>query len=366
MSGQTTIQLQPYFFGEVEKILAESGGLTASTFRYNSGVCGLRLANQAGQMTLLPFQGQQIWRLEFFGRTLTMRSMFTEPNPTTDYLRTYGGFLLHCGATAMGVPTAEDRHPLHGELPNAPYQTAQLLVGEDERGGYMALTGSYQYTVAFSHNYVARPQVKLYAGSSRISISMDIKNLKQSDMELMYLAHVNFRPVDHGRLVYSAVCDPEHVRVRGSIPTHISPPPGYREFLAGLEAHPEQHNLLRPELAFDPEVVFFIDYLVDAAGWAHSMQLHPDGSADFISHRPEQLDHGVRWISRTADQDALGIILPATAEPEGYTAEKTKGNLKVLPAGGEFHFDLEVGALAPPEASQMEASIKQILEMAGA
>ncbi len=362
MSWQTTINLQPYFFNEAEKTLAEYEGLTASTFRYSTGVCGLRLVNQVGQITVLPFQGQQVWNVEFHGRTLTMKSMFDDPNPTTEYLHTYGAFVVHCGATAMGVPTEKDTHPLHGELPNAPYQTAQLLVGQDERGPYMAVTGRYQYTVAFNHNYIARPLVKLYADSSRMPLSMSVKNLKRSEMELMYLAHVNFRPVDNGKLVYSAPCDPEHVRVRSSIPSHISPAPGYREFLTELEQQPERHNVLKPGLMFDPEVVFFIDYLADEAGWAHSMQVHPDGSADFISHRPAELDHGVRWISRTADQEALGLILPATAEPEGYAAEKAKGNVKVLPPGGEFYCQMEVGALAPAEAEAMAAKIDEILE----
>lgn len=361
MCWETQINLQPYFFREAEKKLAEFAGLTASTFLYESGVCALRLVNQVGQITLLPFQGQQIWQAEFYGRTLTMKSMFDQPYPTQVYLNTYGGFLIHCGATAMGVPTEKDSHPLHGELPNALYQTAQLLIGQDERGSYLGLTGTYQYTVAFNHNYVAQPVVKLYADSSKVSISLTIKNLKRSPMELMYLAHVNFRPVDGGRLVYSAPCDPQHVRVRSSIPSHIRPAPVYREFLQELEAHPEKHNLLSPELAFDPEVVFFIDYQSDTSGWAHSMQVHPDGSADFISHRPAELDHGVRWISRTADQDCLGIILPATAEPEGYTAEKAKGNVKVLPPGGEFHFGLEVGALTPGEAKAVEEKINQIV-----
>ena len=58
------------------------------------------------------------------GRQLTMRSMFDQPQATRNYLETYGGFLIHCGFTAMGVPTKEDSHPLHGELPNAPYRQA--------------------------------------------------------------------------------------------------------------------------------------------------------------------------------------------------------------------------------------------------
>jgi hypothetical protein len=360
-TSETIIIISPQFFTEQEKTLAKHGPLSASTFCFASGVCALRLENEAGQLLTLPFQGQQIWSAEFGGRNLTMKSMFTEPRPTREYLETYGGFLLHCGVTAMGVPDKEDTHPLHGELPNAPYQKAHLIVGEDKKGSYIGLGGSYQLTVAFNHNYIAEPTVRLYAGSSLIWVTMTVTNLKQSDMELMYLAHANFRPVDNGRLVYSAPCTPHYVRVRKSIPSHIQPLPGYVEFLNELEREPQKHNLLSPDLVFDPEVVFFIDYLADSEGWAHSMQIHPDGSADYVRHRPSQLDTGVRWISRTGDQDALGLILPATAEPEGYLAEKAKGNIKVLPPKGQFHFELEMGTLTPDEAQHMEEKITQIV-----
>ena len=361
MPREVTIHLPPDFFGEKEKVLVEHGPLSASTFRYDSGVCGLRLNNELGQLVLLPYQGQQIWSAEFGGRTLTMKSMFDEPRPTREYLETYGGFLLHCGATAMGVPSKEDTHPLHGELPNAPYQKAYLIVGQDEKGAYIGLGGQYQHTVAFNHNYVAEPLVKLYADSTLFEVTMTITNLKSSAMELMYLAHVNFRPVDNGRLVYSAPCTPGHVRVRKSIPSHIRPLPGYAEFIEELGRHPEKHNLLALDLVFDPEVVFSIDYLADEEGWAHSMQVHLDGSADYVRHRPDQLDKGIRWISRTADQEALGLVLPATAEPEGYLAEKAKGNIKTLPPKGVFHCELEMGTLAPAEAKRMEEKIARMV-----
>ncbi|MEM7029422.1 MAG: DUF4432 family protein [Chloroflexota bacterium] len=362
MAWENTLHLHPTFFSESEKTLVEIAGLTASTFLYKSGVAGLRLRNELGQVTLLPYQGQQIWHAEFFGRTLTMKSMFDIPNPTTDYLRTYGGFLIHCGATTMGVPTETDDHPLHGDLPNAPYQTAQLLLGEDDQGTYIALTGEYQHTVAFSDNYLARPSVKLYANSAIMPIDITIENLKKTDMDLMYLAHINFRPVNQGQLIYSAPCTPDYVRVRSSIPSHISPPEGYREFLDDLERNPERHNLLSPDLAFDPEVVFYIDYLSDTDGWAHSIQQHPDGTADYIGHRPEELSHGVRWISRTPDQDALGIVLPATAEPEGYTAEKEKGNVRTLEGGSQVTFHMKAGALSPEAATNMQRQVNDILD----
>ena len=68
----------------------------------------------------------------------------------------------------------------------------------------------------------------------------------------------------------------------------------------------------------------------DADGWGHAMQLLPDGTADYISHRLDELPSGVRWMTRNADQDALGLFLPGTAEADGYLAEKAKGNVKVF------------------------------------
>ncbi len=359
--NEATLHLQPEFFTTSERPLLAQADLSASTFRYESGVAALRLRNAVGELILLPYQGQQIWSAHFGGRTLTMKSMFEQPYSTQEYLHTYGGFLLHCGATRMGVPGPGDDHPLHGELPNAPYQRAWVVIGEDEGGRYIGLGGSYQHTVAFSTNYVAEPLVKFYEGSTLCHVSLTIRNLKRTPMDLMYLAHANFRPVDGSQLVYSALADADHVRVRRSIPAHIAPGPGYAEFIEELSHAPERHHKLTPDLVFDPEVVLNIEYLADDDGWAHSLQIHPNGGADYIRHRPDQLDVGVRWISRTPDQDALGLILPATAEPEGYTAEKAKGNVKSIPAGATWRCDYVMGALGPDAASQIRDQINQIV-----
>jgi hypothetical protein len=360
----TILHLYPEQFSLAERPLVESGGLSASTFRFESGVCGLRLKNDQGELVLLPFQGQQIWSATFGGRPLGMTSFFPEPRPTRVYLETYGGFLLHCGVTAMGVPSAQDTHPLHGELPNAPYQRAWVVLGEDEGGQYIGLGGQYHHIIAFNHNYLAEPLVKLYRGSSLIHISLTVSNLKSSPMEWMYLAHINFRPVEQGRMVYSALPTPEHVRVRLSIPSHIKPGPGYAEFLQALKEHPEQHHVFTPAGVYDPEVVFFIDYLADEQGHAHSLQVHPDGSADYVRHSPAQLDKCIRWIVRTPDQQALGFAMPATAEPEGYTAEKAKGNLKVIPGGGVVSFEMVAGYLPASQAREMEAKIGKMVAAA--
>jgi hypothetical protein len=359
---ETRIFLSPSFFSEREQTLVESGPLSAVAFRYPSGVAALRLQNERGHLILLPFQGQQIWSANFNGRELTMKSMFDQPHPTRTYLENYGGFLIHCGFTAMGVPTSTDSHPLHGELPNAPYEQAWLVCGEDEHGLFLELGGTYRHTVAFSTNYTAQPFARLYAGKTTFWSGLTVTNLKKTPMEYMYLAHVNFRPTDNGRLVYSAPYDAQHVRVRTSIPSHVKPLPGYREFLQELAQEPQKHHILKPGLGFDPEVVFFIEYCTDTEGWAHSLHIHPDGSADYLRHRPTELDHGVRWICRTPDQDALGFILPATAEPEGYSAEKSKGNIKTLSPGAVWKCAFEMGALTREEAEKKEAEIGKIMK----
>ena len=359
MKSTATIYLTPGQFEPKETEFINSGELKASLFRFHSGVCAVRLKNKLGELVMLPFQGQQIWSADMCGRPLTMVGMFDQPQPTRSFLDTYGAFMLHCGATAMGVPGPEDSHPLHGELPNAPYQSAFLELGEDEQGAYIGLGGSYRHTVAFNYNYLAEPMLKLYAGSSIFNVSMKVTNLKKSPMPLMYLAHINFRPVDNGRLVYTAICDPEHMRVRADVPSFMEVPPGYREFLQDIKAHPEKHMLLKPGLQFDPEVVIFLDYLADEQGWAHALQLHPDQSADVVRHRPEQLNHALRWMCRTPDQDAIGFE-PATAEGTGFNSEKKKGNVRFLPGQGVFQCDLQIGVLSAAEALKEEELVQKV------
>lgn len=359
---EATLNLSHDLFGPRERKLATFGAMEVKSFRFSTGVEALKLTNDVGELVLLPFQGQQIWDARFYGRRLTWDSMIKEPVPGVPYLRTYGGFLIHCGFTAMGGPTGSDTHDLHGELPNAPYQEAKVIAGRDERGDYVGLTGVYRYSEAFSFDYVAEPELRLYEGSGRVRVRFHARNEKATPMEYMYLCHANFRPLDGGELKYSAPCDTDHVRVRSNIPAHITPDPAYVAFLKDLETHPEKHNRFEPDMPYDPEAVLFVDMQPDKSGLAHAMQLIPGGGADFISYAPRELDHGVRWITRTPDQQGLGIVLPATAEPDGYTKEKEKGNLKVLGPGESFDTTIELGALTDAEAKGFASHIEKVLD----
>lgn len=353
----TTVELRPEHFTDSERLLVTHGEMTASTFRYGTGVAGLRIRNSAGHIDLLPFQGQQIWDAVFHGRSLTMSSMFPEPRPTADYLSTYGAFFIHCGVTAMGNPGEGDTHPLHGELPNAPF-TTRLVAGDEGGAPFMQLTGTYQDTVAFSHNYVATPTLTLRGGESFVHAGLVVRNLMRKPMELMYLAHINFRPVDGAVLVDAVADDLDHINVRTAVPSNMTQSEEHKRLLADVLADPAVHRQIGRGI--DPELVMTLTYPSDTEGWAETMQVHPDGGADFVRHRPAELPKGVRWTTRTGDQEAIGIVLPATAEPDGYTAEKAKGNVLMLAPDAEWRCTLEFGALDADGAAAMRKRIATV------
>jgi hypothetical protein len=355
-----TVNLNCIEFRSTAKKVLELGRIRVSAFCFDSGVKALRIENGAGFVVALPFHGQQIWDAEFHGRRLTMGSMFNEPLSNRDYLGNYGGFLLHCGATAMGNPGPGDSHPLHGELPNAPYQSATLSAGSDERGEYVELAGEYEHIVAFSTHYRALPTLRIHANSGRMTMHMRIENLKMSAMDFMYLAHVNFRPVDGARLIDTVKTGAAHVRLRTKIPEFFAPSAAHAELVRQLQIDPDLHREIVPGRAIDPELVMGLDFSVDEDGWAHSMQLLPDGSADFISHQPTELLRGIRWMTRTGDQEALGLFMPGTAEADGYSAEKAKGNVRVLGPGEAFSCSFTFGALDRADAQILKDRIASL------
>ena len=172
------IELYRSSFDDTERLIVEAGELAVSTFKYTTGIEALRVKNSRGEIIVLPFKGQQIWRAHFDGRNLTMKSMFDEPVNTSVYLETYGAFMIHCGLTGLGAPGPEDDHHLHGEIPNAPYQKAWLEI--DGEAHHITIGGSYKHTVAFSTNYLATARISMASGSALLDLSLKVKNLKRT------------------------------------------------------------------------------------------------------------------------------------------------------------------------------------------
>lgn len=358
--SRSTIDLRAVAFEAEERQLASLGALRISVFRYASGVAAVRVTNADGEIIVLPFHGQQIWDATFHGRRLTMRSMFDAPVATREFLGNYGAFLVHCGASTIGNPAAEDRHPIHGELPNAEYEAAELVLGTDANGAYAEIAGTHVQRVAFGLHYAFQPRLRLRERGGRIELDLAITNRRSKPMELMYLAHVNFRPVDGARLVDAVPETPEHFRVRTHMPNYRLADQSYHDLMARFQADPASHREIVAGRRVDPELVAGMDYPAGPDGWTHTLHLLPDGTADYISHRPADLGRGVRWMARNGDEDAIGPYLPATAEADGRAAELAKGNVRLLAPGATFRTQLAFGALTAAEASAMSAEIDAI------
>jgi hypothetical protein len=360
MSEAVEIDLRAVRFRAQPAALLRMQGFAVSAFRYSTGIAALTIATPVGEVTVLPFKGQQVWRAAFNGRPLTMRSMFDEPQPTTDYLATYGAFLIHCGISAMGGPGPQDSHPLHGEMPNARFETARLRAGSDADGPFLKLSGECTQARAFSFHYRFHSEITLRPAATHLDIAVDVENLRPVPLELMYLAHVNFRPIDDARLLDTVADDRTGIGLRAGTPAGLQVSEAHRQLMAAWAADPACHRHLLPGGRIDPEAVLFLQCRPDSEGWAHGMQLHADGQADFISYRAAELPVAVRWISRLGDQDALGLILPATSGVDGYTAEKAKGGIVTVAPGGRYACRYRCGALDIAGAQALARHIKSI------
>ena len=360
MPDRVEIDLRAVRFEAQPVTLLQSNSMIARVFRFSTGVEALTIVTPVGETTFLPFKGQQVWDARFHGRRLTMRSMFDEPQMTDDYLSTYGAFLIHCGVTAMGGPGPADTHPLHGELPNARFQSARLIAGTDPQGPYLALAGAFHLARAFSFNYRFHAEVMLRPDATYLDVAVSVENLRQVPLDVMYLAHINFLPVDNGRLVDTVRNDRADIVVRQDHPAGPQISSAQRRLVAELAGDPSLHRHLAPGRRIDPEIVLFLTCEADGDGWAHGLHLHPDGRADFVSYRPDELPIGVRWISRLGDEDALGLILPSTSGVDGYTAEKAKGRVVTLAGGGVYSCRYRCGALDAAGAGALARHIETL------
>ncbi len=352
--------LQDRFFTEKETVLVESGELKATLFTYSTGVEAVRISNAKGSATVLPFMGQAVWRCDFLGRELTMKSIYDEPQNCTFYGDTYGFFVLHCGLTAMGNPTAADTHPGHGELPLAKYRQAWVEVGEDLKGPWIAVGGIYSHLRCFSVNYDFSPTLKLRAGATSLEIDVEFTNRKDLPLEYYYLCHINHLPVDGSRLLYTA--DPKKAIINHEVPD------GYRKdwadatnaWLDKMDINPSCGDKVGAEgESYRPEIVNCFMHHAAKDGWAYTMQLHPDGTAVYVKHDPKQLPYGTRWIARTEDEDALGMCLPATAEHKGRLYCQEHRQQRILKTGRTVSYHIETGLLDKAGARAMKKLISE-------
>jgi hypothetical protein len=362
----TKVNFKPSFFGDRPMELLCDGALSAVAFRYETGVCGLHIKNQHCSMVVLPYMGQQIWFAEFEGKKLTQRSIFDQPQATTKFGDNYGGFLLHCGLTNINCAEEGEDYPLHGELPFADYQEAYTGIGHDEKGKYLVAGGTFIYRNSQEYHYAYSPQLRLYDDASVAEMHIDIHNRRGSSLDYMFMCHMNWLAVEGSRLVYSAKKDKEHMKVD---PTELGGDSAravhIRKYGKKLLEDPALADVLDSKTqCYDPEMCINICYESDKKGWAHAMQVMPEGDACYVGFCTNKLPYALRWFCRTADEDGVGIALPTTGTNRSTAYQKENGYYNTLPPGAHDNLRFDFGYLDKEKAQGMEYYIEDILKNA--
>ena len=332
-----TIPLYPDLFDG--RTIARMGAIAVRAFTFPTGVAALEIENGAGRVVLLPFQGQQVWDAVFQGRRLTMETPFPAPLPTRDYLRTYGAFFLHCGGTALGNPTPEDDHPLHGELPNAPYLSAALDFGQDALGAYVELSGRTEERTAYGPSFAFRPRLRLHEGRSLLHLGVEAENIGAVRMPFFYMAHVNFRPRPGARLE-DGQADDRTAHRRAPNPADS---PAALAWYAALERDPSLHRVVPGAESEVRDMVLTLTPEAGPDGWSEARQTG-GGLVDLVAWRPAELPHLVRWMARHPGFQAMGFALPATARPDGKAQAMRDGQVVWLDPGETFRTALRFGS----------------------
>jgi hypothetical protein len=358
-NGTVQVALQPEIFREKEREIVRFDGLVASAFRYSTGIAAIRLANRRGSVVVLPYLGQMVWAAAFDGVDLAMTSMFPEPRPARTIVETYGCLAYHSGLLRNGVPSVEDSHAPHGEAPCADMDHAGIACGADAEGPWIAVTGVREYAMGFGAHYRATPLVALRSEATGCRIVMEVRNLSATPMELMYMCHVNFAFAEGARIVQPVPFTPEHVVARTSVPGHIVPTPEYRALIDQFGADPGRLSRLNESPLYDPEQVFYIKGLKRGPdGFVHFMLVRREGDAFAISWDPESMPHCIRWILDNKDQRVAAFAMPATCEPEGYAAEKRKGNVRLLASGESAAFATNIAFVGRDRTAAAAAAIE--------
>ncbi|WP_372803942.1 aldose 1-epimerase family protein [Paracoccus seriniphilus] len=348
----TTLPLSPDLFPTGwTRVLAENAAFRIEAFRFSTGVEGLKVANRRGMITVLPYLGQMIWDAEFDGRSLAMGNAFAAPRHGASILETYGAFAYHAGLLRNGTPGPEDSHALHGEMPVATMDSACLLLGQDDAGSFVEISGQVEYVMGFGAHYMARPRIRLRADSGLMDVEMQVENLSAHPMELMYMLHANFDFVADARIHQPAPFSPTHTQVRKAIPGHVTPSAEFLALLDDLAENPARMAQLSEPDLYAPEQVFYIKGLgVDGQDRTRLAMELPEGGAFSVEYAPRDLPHCVRWILNDGDAQVAAFALPSTCEPEGYTAEKAKGHVRMLAPGEVARFPVTLGYLGAHEA----------------
>ncbi len=358
----SVIQLFPRFFTELEQTIYSDDSFRISLFRYPGGVEAVRVCNSLGHIIVLPYMGQMIWEAVFRGQSIGLQSKYDQPRRVKSFFETDGCYLMHCGPRR--ICEFDDPFGLVlGELPTAEYDTACIILDEDERGRYAAVSGTFTYNRHRGDQYRAEPAARVYADSSVLKVTMKITNTSGYPMDYMFLFHTNSRARDGGRFVQPLAWDSRHMSMFAPTSEEGLTEQARQVFL-DFQKDPGSLRQLGYGTEYLPEFCIHLNHpAADADGMYHFLQVDPDGCADYTGVPADgPLNIFARWLTRGKDHSAVSLCQPSSCGIDGYEAEKAAGHVPSIAPGASLTATVFMGLLTPEEASSMEQKINALIQ----
>jgi hypothetical protein len=245
------------------------------------------------------------------------------------WARTWGGGLINtCGLTHFGQPEQDGKETLglHGRLSHTPAHHVRVTTewrGDD----YMLIVeGQVRQTAVFAENLLLTRRITTRLGATSFLVEDTVRNDGYRPTPHMLLYHCNF-----GFPVVSPdselIVDDESVRPRDAAAER------------GLATH-TRFDSPDPDFA---EQVFFHHPRPDPSGWVTASIInHAIRFGAYVRYRAAELPALAQWKLMAAG-DYVCALEPATNHETPRAVLRERGQLKMLAAGEEAHYSLEIG-----------------------
>ena len=296
--------------------------------------CGL-------DMTILPDRGMDISSLSYKSIPINWKSATRETSPTYfedrgfQWLRTfYGGLVLTCGLSTMGMPSTDNGEELglHGRISNISAENV-LADGRWENDNYiMTVQGKVREAAVFKDKLQLERKITTWMDDPRVVIEDVVENIGHETSPLMILYHINigYPVVDIGAelLEANAKVEPRDDEARD----------GEKDF----------NKFIEPVRGYK-EKVYFHDIEADSEGNSNVAIVNESfsggkGIGIWLKFNKNNLPFMTQWKQMGMGDYACGIE-PGNSFPRGRKIEREEGTLKFIEPGEKTRYRLEFNIL---------------------
>jgi len=308
-----------------ERLIYTSGkadGLKVIDIDNGGGVCCTLLEGRCLDISKLSYKGVN---LSFLAKPGLVAPSLCNALPGEFVGYFYAGMLYTCGLKNIGpnAQNGDEYLPIHGRLGMTPADDISAEVLWDE--GAIRVYGNITLASLFGSNLRLSRTITIPLFGNRIEIEDTVRNFGFVDEEIMLMYHCNFgwpmlSEVTELSISHSRVEARNEIAERGIAQ--------WNTFVEPVEPCDEQ--------------VFYHTPTCKTDGLACATVSNKElGIAVDIKFDPNLLPHLIQWKSMSPGDYVLGIE-PSTSRVDGVETEKQLNRFKLIKAGGEEKFKIEL------------------------